>query len=927
MDHPFPLLALIPAASEADRQTLLDYVRTAPLAPDHWKVLKTIYKAYEATPDADITAAILIRLDEAPVQGLQVTYPTARTVGYMKRRARRFLKSLPDPALYFEIASRVLLAGKGKGEVDFTHQWITADLLLGNARRAWQQGHGRGPVVFNGMQFHHTRPEDRRPAVWDAHLPFVRQLLSPGFPWVTQEFALKVLHRNGQPAPRFADAQLADFFAAPSLWLKRTAGGQAYAAYRAGGTLPAPLWAGLFAYGNAAQRQELRQSGWAKQPDAWQAAVATHLQAYLLGLPPREKLSRRMIAALALLHSLARHRFKPEQVLAVAALLFRSGGQELAEWAFTAAEKADPGTALAWFNAAATEAQLGRLAGSFRTKYKRISLEAAEIEPFVFHPSFVVCRFGWELVRHNSHNYEGTVRGIWNKLTKGIGKPKGETALRHTLQSEAAAEVFSGFYTSYEYLLSDDKSFPGPAFAFIMEHGNEAFRRFLSARLLEWFREQPLRWLPLLSQCPPAVRQDILQRTAATLRGYRLFNTETFLFAVRNATPPHDGWLWETLLYLLDNSQLPREDVQTVVECAAKEPGALGRLVSYLPRLNNAGRKAWFMEELGRQLAAQAELLAHADASMARLLLNAATPAQLVALIPALGEGSWKQLRPAFHACLAALPQPGPFWQEALRQVADAEKGDLLAARLFEAPALRALFLRQPDPSVLAVQHPAVEAWLGQWTQAHLAALAGQPEAWYRACTHKLPAVRTPALAAALAQKPDLPFVLRLLESGLPPVQEAVRAYLEALPGGSNGEFDAVLALCDSPEPATRGLGIALLQKRLPGWPGERRARLLECLSEHSHPQVHRLVSEALLAQPLDQPFVQRFDREILRMQNRSRQAKEHVKRRQEQNPSLPTEVLLEMARSGGRQEAEWAVWQLTQRRLAGESIAGFDVG
>ncbi len=927
MDHPFQLLALIPAASEADRQTLLHYIRTAPLAPDHWKVLKTIYKGYEATPDADITAAIIIRLDEAPLQGLQVTYPTAKTLGYMKRRARRFLKFLPDPDLYFEIASRVLLAGKGKRDVDFAHQWITADLLLGNARRVWQQGHGRGPVVFNGLQFHHTRPEDRRPAVWDAHLPFVRQLLSPDLPWVTQEFALKVLQRNGQPVPQFSDAELTRFFLAPSLWLKRTAGRQAYAAYRAGSALPAPLWAGLFVYGNAAQRQQLRQSGWAKQPDAWQGAVATHLQTYLLDLPGRERLSQRMTAALTLLHALARHRFTPEQVLSVAALLFRSGQPDFTEWAFTAAEKADRGTALAWFDRAATDAQLGRLAGSFRTKYKRVSLEATVLEPFVFHPSFVVCRFGWELVRHHSQNYESTVRGIWNKLAKGIGKPKVETALRNTLQSDAAAEVFTGFYTGYEYLLSDEKSFPGPAFAFVLEHGNEAFRRFLSGKMLEWFREQPLQWLPRLGQCPPAVRRDILQRTAPTLRGRRLFNPETFLFAVRNATPPHDEWFWETLLYLLDNSQLPREDVQTVVECAAKEPGALGRLVSHLSLLKNAGRKAWFTEELGRQLSTRPELIAHADASLARLLVNAATLPQLVLLIPALGEESWKQLQPALHAYLAALPQPGLFWREALRQVADAEKGDVLAARLFEAPPLRALFLRQPDPGILDIQHPAVEAWLGQWTQANLAALAQQPDAWYRACTHKLPAVRTPALAAALAQKPDLPFVLRLLESGLPPVQQAVQGYLEALPAGSNGELDAVLALCDSPDPATRRLGIAFLQKRLPGWPEERRARLLECLSEHSHPQVHHLVSEALLAQPLDQPFVQRFDREILRMQNRGRRAKEHVKRRQEQNPSLPTEVLLEMARSGGRQEAEWAVWQLTQRRLAGESIAGFDIG
>jgi hypothetical protein len=473
MDHPFPLLALIPAGNEADRQTLLHYIRTAPLAPDHWKVLKTIYKGYEATPDADITAAIIIRLDEAPVQGLQVTYPTARTVGYMKRRARRFLKSLPDPALYFEIASRVLLAGKGKREVDFRHQWITADLLLGNARRAWQQGHGRGPVVFNGMQFHRVRPEDRRPAVWDAHLSFVRELLLTDLPWVTQEFALKVLQRNGQPVPAFSDAELTRFFLAPSLWLKRTAGRQAYAAYRAGCALPPPLWAGLFAYGNAAQRQELRQSGWAKQPDAWQGAVATYLQTYLLGLPRRERLSGRMTAALTLLHSLARHRFDSESVLSMAALLFRSGQPDLIEWAFTAAEKADRRTALAWFDRAATNAQLSRLAASFRTKYKRTSLEATEIEPFVFHSSFVVCRFGWELVRHHSQNYDGTVRGIWNKLAKGIGKPKVETALRNTLQSDAAAEVFTGFYTGYEYLLSDEKSFPGAAFAFVLEHGNE----------------------------------------------------------------------------------------------------------------------------------------------------------------------------------------------------------------------------------------------------------------------------------------------------------------------------------------------------------------------------------------------------------------------------------------------------------------------
>ena len=303
MNQPLDLLAIIPATNEIERQTLLNYIRTAPIAPDHWKVLKTIYKQYETTPDAAITAAIIHKIDQSSIEGLQETYPTQKTMAYMKRRARRFLHSLKDDALYFQIVSQLISLHENKVHLNFDYQWIMADVILGKSSRLMHQGHGRGKVVFQGMAYQVPEPEERRPALWDAHMDFIRQLLSKNMPWPIQEFAIKILNRNNQKLPLFSAEQISHFFKVSSLVLKQTAAQQIYTEFKQGKRLTALEWAGLFAYGTKSAQQELLQSNVNQQPNAWREEVAGFLHRQVIELSAGQPASRRANEILQFLHA------------------------------------------------------------------------------------------------------------------------------------------------------------------------------------------------------------------------------------------------------------------------------------------------------------------------------------------------------------------------------------------------------------------------------------------------------------------------------------------------------------------------------------------------------------------------------------------------------------------------------------------------
>jgi len=93
----------------------------------------------------------------------------------------------------------------------------------------------------------------------------------------------------------------------------------------------------------------------------------------------------------------------------------------------------------------------------------------------------------------------------------------------------------------------------------------------------------------------------------------------------------------------------------------------------------------------------------------------------------------------------------------------------------------------------------------------------------------------------------------------------------------------------------------------------------LECLAEHSDPRVQTFVAEEITKQELNSTFVKSFDRSILRNKQRSRKAKETVKKRIENNLQIDVSTLLEMSRGRNKKDSEWAIQQLTKIKIASD--------
>jgi hypothetical protein len=208
--------------------------------------------------------------------------------------------------------------------------------------------------------------------------------------------------------------------------------------------------------------------------------------------------------------------------------------------------------------------------------------------------------------------------------------------------------------------------------------------------------------------------------------------------------------------------------------------------------------------------------------------------------------------------------------------------------------------------------------------------LEGRPDRFPRdslellaAATAPLPEVREWGLRRVEALGMELPFALRLLESGLPEPAAAGRAFFEALPPGHAEEMEHALALCDSPEPAVRAFGREYLKAR---WDRLPHAELLGCLSEHPDPVMQELVARLLLERPESAPAPAAFERTVLRATDRGRRAKELVKQRLEHAGPEEIPLLLELARGRTGRDAEWAWAQLARLAGEGHEIAGFSV-
>ena len=327
---------------------------------------------------------------------------------------------------------------------------------------------------------------------------------------------------------------------------------------------------------------------------------------------------------------------------------------------------------------------------------------------------------------------------------------------------------------------------------------------------------------------------------------------------------------------------------------------------------------------LGERLAAVPALGALLSPEALEPLAASLPVASLLALLGSLSDERWPDLRTSLLSGLRASGRLAAFWKAAPGALAN----PAVEQRLLDDAEMAASFVEVADPSLLDITDPPFEPLLLQWVTRHTGLLTPNSPALLAAATHPLPAVREPGLARVRESQLELPFSLRLLESGVPACMELGRAFFEGAPAGSPEELTALLALCDSPERAVRAIARELIRDRREALahPG-----LITALAQHGDPEMNRFLAHLLSApggESAPPEPVREFDRGVLRARNRGRQAKEAVKARLSvPNPfGTDTALLLELARSGTPRDAEWALGELARLAADGQAVEGLSL-
>ena len=284
-------------------------------------------------------------------------------------------------------------------------------------------------------------------------------------------------------------------------------------------------------------------------------------------------------------------------------------------------------------------------------------------------------------------------------------------------------------------------------------------------------------------------------------------------------------------------------------------------------------------------------------------------------------DASWKVLQKMVYEELLNKQSETGFWKGILEKIL-ATENNVLRTRLLEDENFLKLFQQQKDTSVLDITDPEGEEVLLTWAESNRGRLRNGSGELFKICIHKIPSLREWGLDYAKTLGISLIFGLQLLESKMPDAMNTAKAYFNELSSGSEEEKEAILSLCDSPNKDVRAFGLDYLAQRKEQYGNQ--ARMLEFLSEHPDAYIQAYVAEELANNTIEKPFVKRFDKEILRMKNRSRKAKEEVKERIGQTLEVDGKTLVEIAKNGSKKDKEWAIEQLAKKVLAGEEVEGF---
>ncbi|HAI77245.1 MAG TPA: hypothetical protein DCM08_13480, partial [Microscillaceae bacterium] len=421
--------------------------------------------------------------------------------------------------------------------------------------------------------------------------------------------------------------------------------------------------------------------------------------------------------------------------------------------------------------------------------------------------------------------------------------------------------------------------------------------------------------------------KNIKGKSLQDLRIYSYWYLSSFFRYAEEST-----WMQQAFLDILRVIKLDKESITNSLASELLQAPRTGKFIlqqietSFDDKIKNA-----FFSYYKNNLAQYLDKLHLLPSNWLNLILVQAPLSTLLDLVQNLTDSGWKELKPMLHALLTSKTEEEGFWQSVLER-AMLENQTNLRARLLQDRRFAALFRRQSDTAILNLQFPELEDMLLLWVTKNEKLFRNDDALKLTLATYKLPRIRAWAIERLSQWKIDAILGLHFLESGVPDAINFAQQYFEQLRTQPEQFLEEIIHLVDSPEAKVRDFALRLLQQQHKAAP-QAFANLLICLTEHSNAQIQAFVAEKLqpsLEQPvltLNDPVVQQFDKAVLRMKYRSRQAKEAVKSRLNTQPQTASAaVLLELAQSPVKKDAEWAIVQLTKLALAGEEIQGFEL-
>lgn len=206
--------------------------------------------------------------------------PSSSTIGYMKRRTRRLLKTLAknnSRTAYVELAHATLKASDG---FDLNHNWALAEIIYGGSGRLHQKGHGRGVVTLApGPKLNLRRREELCPEAWDARPELSESIYTdPKAGWGAREMVARQLRVAKRKLPSVPDAALIADLASPSALLQAMAVRVAIQKVQSGTALSSALLGHVWFRAGRANRAKLEAGlGNLKNPAEFCKALASHL--------------------------------------------------------------------------------------------------------------------------------------------------------------------------------------------------------------------------------------------------------------------------------------------------------------------------------------------------------------------------------------------------------------------------------------------------------------------------------------------------------------------------------------------------------------------------------------------------------------------------------------------------------------------------